>query len=297
MSTDNQVQSTKRISWRTIKAWLLSTPFRVGIIALLVWIGWSTVTSLQELLRIDQKAGQSGIALENELISPVIPTEAIAREPDEGHWIFAGWNWRIGRVEISTGHLEERFDELKTSHIERLDVPEESELELIEVLRRLSPETRSNNGREVYRYDAVDARLQVVAAEVERTVQLQSVAVALRQSDGRWQLLELLPVVHSAKMAGKTGQLHLLPLPRDSKRLVGRWKRDDLPQLEIATLSQNVEELTVRWRSDGWILRDSGHNAPLPGKLWQRDDRIIYTWTPDTGKTIRTLVLVDMSQQ
>jgi len=275
---------------------VLFVSMRAGLIVLLAVLGWRMIPSLHTLFQDSQQATQSEITPETGFVSGLITGDFLERHSDQGYWTFAGCNWQIGRREVSDSWLEKRFDELQTSEMLIRDVSEESEEKLIEVLRQLSHDTQTIGGREIYHYDSVDARLQVVVASVDGAAHIQSAALALRQSAVQWQLWQLLPATRNVTNSQRSAKSHLLPLPMSATQLIGRWSRDNQLQMEIVTLTESAAKLSGRWRSDGWGARDSRLETPMPGTLWQRQDRVVYSWTPDTGKNIRTLVLVDKSQ-
>jgi len=207
-----------------------------------------------------------------------------------GSWTFSNVDWNMRSGIIDAKDVETRLKTLaepptgETTHYP--DVSPEI-LRAIEFFHTVPVE---HGDFLVYNCLRGELKAQLLARKVDGKLKAITMAVALPQSDGKFQIFELTPSGASSKNGESS---HLLPLPDKATRLGARFADDGRLLLELITLDSNADSLKADWNKAGWEVRPSGlgdlHSYSL---LCGRGNDVIYAWSADPPEALKTLMLV-----
>ena len=142
-----------------------------------------------------------------------------------------------------------------------------------------------------YRVDRPDFQAQLVVDQSEAGERIRDMAVAIRQEDGDWQLMEFLPESVSEK--SPSAESRLMPLPGGAKLEASRLDADGNPLLELVSTETTAQDLIQLWQNAGWTVRAA--NLGREGNfsyLCARGESVVYAWTADDAQRIENLMLV-----
>lgn len=275
---------------------------RLALIAVLLWVGWSTMKSMAFLVSGSKSPRQTDVAQPVPVATR--PDELLEGRPADGFWTFAGSDWQAANSTVPEKELRKRLES-----VGKVDEPQISETtregeDFLRLLRMLASRSENPDGGCTYSLDDESLRSRVVTQMIDNVEHIVGGAGAVPLGDGTWRLVELRRRSKTATNSAKRAA-YLLPVPAGTQRVFARWTHDDTLLLEAVLLQTRHEgpveppsprsHLLRLWENEGWQAQAlTPSYSGLLDHMFIRGDETIRAWSAWTpgDRTEPLLVLV-----
>jgi hypothetical protein len=271
---------------RTRVAAILSLVGRLGLVVVVISVGWWTVNELTDSLRdpstpSGETPATTELASAERLASPT-GLETIASLATGGRWEFSD-----GSAALSIGTVPETEIDaywaaapMRSEPQGSLDAPTQAwERSLLDLVRAMNLQPKVAGESKTYVFPMADFRGEVVTQSIAGVQRLVAARAALRDGDDvRWRTIELAPQPKSPTAADR---LELLPYPPGTERLATRYDLRDGVGAEFARVPLPLPALLDHARRAGseMIFPDLGTQTGT------REGFCVYN-----GRTIRVVL-------
>jgi hypothetical protein len=275
--------NTSRIRWHLV----LERTGRGILLAAVGAMGWYTLHGVswfmkgRQVQRPPESIGDVEPARAGALDGclPQSPSALRLQHPD-GFWRFPGWDWELGRSDVSKRELGERLADVQlVRNADDVD-PVHEEGDFLRVLRMLAVRRELPDGIAAYSLDGEAFKVRICTRTAGKGEYVVGGMGAFMVGEGSWALVELRR--RFMHRSGTTdGDAQLLPLPEDSRMICARTARDGEVLLELVELRAEPDTLRWFWGEHGWCVRDAPTgDAGSWSCICSKADRIVHAWVP-----------------
>jgi len=263
---------------------------RLSVIALLLWVGWTTARGISALF-----APPETVTVSNPPTVEAVPSlpQLVYALPKDGYWTFGEVRWQVGVSQVNARIMQQRFDELLSAEVER--AAHSGSQRFLQAFKRLPTQILTKGDRTRYQVQGQRYQWCVVSEKDEdnRKEWLVGVAMAFAGKNNRWNLFEFRQPRRRVRNSTRQTDRHLLPLPQNAQRVSCRRSRSGEILLEFIDLPAMSDDLLSRWTAAGWKLRKTMiGSSPAFSYLCRKGNRTVYAWSVPTTGEGRTLILV-----
>lgn len=279
---------------------ILSLVGRVGLVAIVIGVGWWTVNELTDSLRgpaqLEEAASPTTERATTERLASPAGLETLASLAAGGRWEFSDGSATLSFGTVPTSEIDAYWATSPKQNEPQgsLDAPTQRiERSLLDLVRAMNMQPQVAGESRTYVFSTADFRAEVATKSVAGVERLVAARAALHDGDDvRWRTIELRP---QPKSPTGVDRLELLPYPPGTERLATRYDLSEGVGAEFARVPLPLSELVDHARRVGsqLIFPDLGDQTGTREGFCVYNGRTIHVilWQPPGTQTTTVLAI------